>query len=65
MMRLTDSIHFVDWQTKGISQRSILRTVSEALPLNVIKHLGGIGKQAATSHACHRPLLCVRTKMFF
>ena len=44
---------------------SILRTVSKALPLNVIKHLGGIGKQAATSHACHRPLLCVRAKMFF
>ena len=46
-------------------QVSVLRTVREALSLNVIKHLGGIGKQAAASHACHRPLLCVRAQMFF
>jgi len=43
----------------------IIHTVGEALPLNVIKHLGGIREQAATSHTGHRLLLRVRTKMFF
>ena len=48
-----------------VQPHSIIRTIGEALSLYVIKHLGSIGKQAATSYAGHRPLLCVRAEMLF